>query len=92
MLCWYSIIRDTINMRIYERCIWYEHQIDLSAFMDKKRMASSASDLNLQLMAWRHFPELNLPLIKRCRVLLLGCGSLGCFVARQLLAWGFRSV
>lgn len=58
----------------------------------QSRLADQAVDLNLQLMRWRIMPELNLEKIKRTKVLLLGAGTLGCYVARTLMAWGVRKI
>ena len=48
--------------------------------------------LNLALMRWRLLPELDAPALLGLRVLLLGAGTLGCYVARTLLAWGVTSL
>lgn len=58
---------------------------DLGPLLDPKILADSAVDLNLQLMKWRIMPELDLEKVKRTRVLLLGAGTLGCYVARTLM-------
>lgn len=42
-------------------------------------------DLNLKLMRWRIMPSLDLEKIAGTRCLLLGAGTLGCYVARGLL-------
>lgn len=65
---------------------------DLGALMDPRRLASSAVDLNLQLMRWRAAPSLDTTKIAQTRCLLLGAGTLGCSVARCLLGWGVRKI
>ncbi len=49
------------------------------------RLADQAVDLNLKLMRWRILPELNLEKVAETRCLLLGAGTLGCYVARTLM-------
>jgi len=43
-------------------------------------------------MKWRMIPSLNLDLFKQTSCLLLGAGSLGCQVSRNLLSWGYRKI
>jgi hypothetical protein len=48
------------------------------------RLADQAVDLNLKLMRWRILPALDLEKVAQTRCLLLGAGTLGCYVARTL--------
>ncbi|KAK4047905.1 Autophagy protein 7 [Microbotryomycetes sp. JL201] len=65
---------------------------DLAPLMDPTRLADQAVGLNLQLMRWRIMPSLDLEKVKQTRALLLGAGTLGCYVARTLMAWGVRKI
>jgi len=58
---------------------------DLGPLMDPRRLADQAVDLNLKLMRWRIMPEINLERVQQTKCLLLGAGTLGCYVARTLL-------
>jgi hypothetical protein len=49
------------------------------------RLADQAVDLNLKLMRWRIMPSLDLEKISSTRCLLLGAGTLGCYVSRALM-------
>lgn len=49
------------------------------------RLADQAVDLNLKLMRWRIMPALDLEKIASTKCLLLGAGTLGCYVARALM-------
>ncbi|PKA58316.1 Ubiquitin-like modifier-activating enzyme atg7 [Apostasia shenzhenica] len=66
--------------------------VNLSASMDPERLAVSAADLNLKLMRWRTLPSLNTDNLSSVKCLLLGAGTLGCQVARMLMAWGVRKI
>ncbi|KAL8676667.1 MAG: hypothetical protein Q9186_006838, partial [Xanthomendoza sp. 1 TL-2023] len=53
--------------------------------MQSRTLADQAVDLNLKLIKWRISPGLNLDVIKETKCLLLGAGTLGSYVARNLL-------
>ncbi|KAJ3285899.1 Autophagy protein 7 [Borealophlyctis nickersoniae] len=65
---------------------------DLAPLMDPARLADTAVDLNLKLMRWRIMPSLQLEKIGATKCLLLGSGTLGCYVARALMGWGIRHI
>ncbi|KAF8685108.1 ThiF family [Rhizoctonia solani] len=65
---------------------------DLAPMMDPARLADQAVDLNLKLMRWRILPGLNLEKVAKTKCLLLGAGTLGCYVARTLMGWGVRTI
>ncbi|XP_073959885.1 ubiquitin-like modifier-activating enzyme ATG7 [Choristoneura fumiferana] len=65
---------------------------NMSASMDPIKLAEESSDLNIKLMKWRLVPDIDVEVMKTTRCLLLGAGTLGCHVARDLLAWGFRHI
>lgn len=57
------------------------------------RLADQAVDLNLKLIKWRISPELDLEIVKRSKCLLLGAGTLGSYVARNLMVGlGYRRI
>ncbi|EPS31273.1 hypothetical protein PDE_06228 [Penicillium oxalicum 114-2] len=66
--------------------------VNLNEYMDPARLADQSVDLNLKLMKWRISPTLNLDKIKQTKCLLLGAGTLGSYVARNLLGWGVRKI
>ena len=66
--------------------------VNLADYLDPKRVADQAVDLNLKLMKWRISPNLDLDAIKNTSCLLLGAGTLGGFVSRNLMAWGVRKI
>ncbi|KAK0615891.1 E1-like activating enzyme [Bombardia bombarda] len=64
----------------------------LAEYMDPARLADQAVDLNLKLMKWRLAPNLDLDTVKNTRCLLLGAGTLGSYVSRNLMGWGVRKI
>ncbi|KIY95304.1 autophagy-related protein 7 [Monoraphidium neglectum] len=67
-------------------------RVDVSAMMSPVALADQAVDLNLRLMRWRAAPALDIAALAATKCLLLGAGTLGCAVARTLLAWGVRDI
>lgn len=65
---------------------------NLTEYMDPKKLADSSVDLNLKLMKWRISPNLDLDKIKETKCLLLGAGTLGSYVSRNLMGWGVRKI
>lgn len=65
---------------------------DLGSLIDPIQLADQAVDLNLKLMKWRISPQLNLEKVAQQKVLLLGSGTLGSYVARALMGWGVRHI
>uniref|UniRef100_A0A7S1TYZ5 THIF-type NAD/FAD binding fold domain-containing protein n=2 Tax=Phaeomonas parva TaxID=124430 RepID=A0A7S1TYZ5_9STRA len=65
---------------------------NLSNLMDPARLANSSADLNLRLMRWRQYPDLDVDALRQTKVLLLGAGTLGCSIGRLLVGWGFRNI
>ncbi|KAK2762822.1 Autophagy protein 7 [Arachnomyces sp. PD_36] len=65
---------------------------NLAEYMDPQRLADQSVDLNLKLMKWRISPNLDLDKIKNTKCLLLGAGTLGSYVARNLMGWGVRKI
>ena len=83
------------------RCVGWElnknnkpgpRSIDLRPLVSPAHLSRQANDLNLRLMKWRALPSLDVDMLSRMRVLLLGAGTLGCGVARTLLGWGVRKI
>ena len=66
--------------------------VDLAAYMNPERLADQAVDLNLKLIKWRIAPDVDLNIIKNTKCLLLGAGTLGSYVARNLMGWGVRKI
>lgn len=66
--------------------------VPLAGTLDPEVQAHEATKLNLQLMTWRAAPDINLSAISRLRCLVLGCGTLGCEVARTLVSWGVQKI
>lgn len=64
----------------------------LAQYMNPEQLADQSVDLNLKLMKWRLSPNLDLEKIKNTKCLLLGAGTLGSYVSRNLLGWGVRKI
>ncbi|KAL4457081.1 hypothetical protein ABPG74_014719 [Tetrahymena malaccensis] len=66
--------------------------IDLKSSLDEATLATDAVDLNIKLMKWRVLPTLDLELLKSTKVLMLGAGTLGCQLSRNLIGWGIKHI
>lgn len=65
---------------------------DIGLLINPHQLAEQAVDLNLKLMKWRVAVQLDLEAVSEQKVLLLGAGTLGSYVARALMAWGVRHI
>jgi ubiquitin-like modifier-activating enzyme ATG7 len=92
-------IDQSMKIQSQYRCVGWElnqnnrpgpRSVDLRPLVSPAHLVRQANDLNLRLMKWRALPELNVDMLGRMNVLLLGAGTLGCSVARTLLGWGIR--
>ena len=88
----YYILSTNESMEYNFNNLFKFETINLSNILDKKTLMDQAINLNLDLMKWRSWPNLNLTLLSEKKCLLLGSGTLGCSVARNLMAWGFKNI
>lgn len=66
--------------------------INFSTLLDPIELNKQNVSLNLQLMKWRIKPDLKLEHISQQKVLIIGAGTLGCYVSRCLLGWGIYNI
>ncbi|CAH2353862.1 ubiquitin-like modifier-activating enzyme Atg7p [[Candida] railenensis] len=94
-------LKDTVNIDAVPKVLGWERTTDgklgpkladLGALINPKQLADQAVDLNIKLMKWRIAPDLDNEIIKKQKVLLLGAGTLGSYVARALMGWGVRKI
>ena len=62
--------------------------VNLAKAMDPNLLSEESAKLNLSLMKWRMVPDLDLEKISNLKCLVVGSGTLGCGVARNLMKWG----
>lgn len=68
-----------------------DKSINLKSFLSKEQMIEDQSSLNLKLMKWRLEPRLDLQKLSETKILILGTGTLGCNLARLLVAYGIKN-
>ena len=66
--------------------------VNMAKTMDPSLIAEQNAELNLKLMMWKQDPNLPLDKLRKVRCLLIGAGTVGCSVARNLISWGIRHV
>ena len=95
-------IHPTKNVRVLPNWARWSHpvtqqpttiqSVDLKRFLDPATIATEAVDLNIKLIKWRLIPKLEPEKMSNMKFLLIGAGTLGCAVARCLLAWGVSHI
>ncbi|PIC34208.1 hypothetical protein B9Z55_013931 [Caenorhabditis nigoni] len=85
---------DAVVQNLVPQCSgWEQHySADLSKQFDPKIMMEEAVNLNLSLIKWRLNPDLKLERYSTLKVLILGAGTIGCNLARGIMAWGVRHI
>lgn len=66
--------------------------VKLSQTMDPRLIAEQNAHLNLRLMMWKHEPTLPIEKLRNMKCLLLGSGTVGCAIARNLISWGVQNI
>lgn len=95
-------IRPTQSVHVMPNWVRWTHpmtlqpttiqSVDLKRFLDPATIASEAVDLNIKLIKWRLIPQLEPEKMSSLKFLLIGAGTLGCAVARSLVAWGVSHI
>lgn len=67
-------------------------ELDLSKIINPIEILKHTGKNNLTLMKYRFAPKINLPKIYQTKCLILGTGTLGCNIARNLLSWGIETI
>jgi molybdopterin/thiamine biosynthesis adenylyltransferase len=95
-------IRPCDKVRVIPNWVRWTHPVtqqpttiqsaDLKRFLDPATIATEAVELNIKLIKWRLIPRLEPEKMSSLKFLLIGAGTLGCAVARSLLAWGVSHI
>ncbi|KAH7649331.1 hypothetical protein FG379_002455 [Cryptosporidium bovis] len=65
---------------------------DLRTHFDSYTIQQKINNINIDLIRWRIAPEFDPNKFKNLRFLLIGSGTLGCSVSRNLIGWGIRNI
>ncbi|CAI4224541.1 unnamed protein product [Auanema sp. JU1783] len=66
--------------------------VDMKKQFDPKQLMKQSVALNLSLIKWRLVPELQLDRFENLKVLIFGAGTLGCNLARNLMAYNVQTI
>lgn len=71
----------------------YEHILlfDLKNYLTPHELQQKMSTMNIDLIKWRLIPNFEEIHFKNLKFLIIGSGTLGCSVARNLIGWGIRN-
>ena len=83
-------IPDKVTGWEYSDRVLKSKSIDIREFMDPRKQMEDSANLNIKLLKWRLLPNLDIEKMSSTKVLLLGSGTLGCHVSRNLMAWGVK--
>lgn len=91
----YQFSHRLLKISPTQQLTWITSQvkmIDLSVSMDPMEMLKNTAKNNLQLIKYRNAPSINLEKIDQTTCLIIGTGTLGCNIARNLLMWGIENI
>ncbi|KAJ1605528.1 APG7-like ubiquitin activating enzyme E1 [Cryptosporidium canis] len=64
---------------------------DLKSYLTPHELQQRINTMNIDLIKWRLIPDFEQSRFNNLRFLLIGSGTLGCGVARNLIGWGIRN-
>ncbi|KAH8583013.1 APG7-like ubiquitin activating enzyme E1 [Cryptosporidium sp. chipmunk genotype I] len=64
---------------------------DLKNYLSPHELQQRLSTMNIDLIKWRLIPNFEQIHFKYLKFLIIGSGTLGCSVARNLIGWGIRN-
>ncbi|POM84037.1 ThiF family protein [Cryptosporidium meleagridis] len=65
--------------------------VDLKNYLSPHELQQRLSTMNIDLIKWRLIPNFEQIHFKNLKFLIIGSGTLGCTVARNLIGWGIRN-
>lgn len=68
------------------------HKYQLNRYINADEREVINFELNNKLIKWNMAPNLKLTKISKTKCLIIGAGTLGCHIARNLLGWGITHI